>query len=160
MFSLFFVYFCIAVPMTGLIPTQYCACLKLGPGLSTTYVVGFFCWIICLICWHWWNWLLSILILSFHNTLSFRKVADRKHIDQFIARISTNILDLPCNFANHVKCDATYKYRTINGLCNNLGHPRWGMSLTPFDRFLQPDYDGKFTTQGKIDCIWFKCSQT
>lgn len=135
--------------MTGLIPTKYCACLKLGPGLSTAYVVFFLLL----------NYLFvdigeigyhQYLYFLFYNTLSFRKVADRLHIDQFIARISTNILDLPCKFKKPMKCDATYKYRTINGLCNNLGHPRWGMSFTPFDRFLQPDYDSKFTKERLI----------
>lgn len=32
------------------------------------------------------------------------------------------------------------KYRTIDGSCNNLEHPLWGMSHTSFIRIVPPDY--------------------
>ena len=42
-------------------------------------------------------------------------------------------------------CDAHSKYRTIDGSCNNLQHPKWGQAETAFLRLLVPDYgDGKF----------------
>jgi peroxidase len=32
------------------------------------------------------------------------------------------------------------RYRTITGHCNNLKHPAWGASKTPYSRYLPPDY--------------------
>lgn len=32
------------------------------------------------------------------------------------------------------------RYRTITGHCNNLKHPSWGASKTPYSRYLPPDY--------------------
>nr|XP_039257330.1 peroxidasin-like isoform X1 [Styela clava] len=36
------------------------------------------------------------------------------------------------------------KYRTSDGTCNNLQHPMWGASLTPFHRILKPIYENGF----------------
>nr|XP_018667950.1 peroxidasin-like isoform X2 [Ciona intestinalis] len=36
------------------------------------------------------------------------------------------------------------KYRSPDGTCNNLHHPMWGASLTPFHRLLQPIYENGF----------------
>jgi len=38
------------------------------------------------------------------------------------------------------------KYRTIDGICNNLRHPTWGSSHTGFRRILQPIYENGFST--------------
>lgn len=38
------------------------------------------------------------------------------------------------------------KYRTIDGTCNNMQHPRWGASLTGFRRLLRPIYENGFST--------------
>ncbi|XP_063968758.1 peroxidasin homolog isoform X1 [Lytechinus pictus] len=38
------------------------------------------------------------------------------------------------------------KYRTYDGTCNNLQHPEWGASLTPFKRLLKPIYENGFNT--------------
>lgn len=35
---------------------------------------------------------------------------------------------------------ASRRYRTHDGTCNNLRHPRWGSAQMPFHRFLQPEY--------------------
>ncbi|XP_071168682.1 salivary peroxidase/catechol oxidase-like [Mytilus edulis] len=65
---------------------------------------------------------------------------DRKQIDQFISKLpDASLLDLPCPFTTTV-CNETAKYRTIDGSCNNLEHPYWGKSFTPFDRFLKAEY--------------------
>ncbi|XP_063606892.1 peroxidasin-like, partial [Penaeus indicus] len=38
-------------------------------------------------------------------------------------------------------CSASHPYRTIDGTCNNLGHPKWGSAMTPFVRYLVPAYE-------------------
>ena len=43
------------------------------------------------------------------------------------------------------KCRDSYiYYRSADGSCNNLKHPDWGQSFTPYRRSHPPDYgDGK-----------------
>lgn len=38
------------------------------------------------------------------------------------------------------------KYRSIDGLCNNLQHPSWGAANTGFRRILKPIYENGFST--------------
>ena len=38
-------------------------------------------------------------------------------------------------------CNLTYKYRTFNGGCNNLGNPKTGTSLTELPRMIPAEYD-------------------
>ena len=33
------------------------------------------------------------------------------------------------------------RYRSVDGSCNNWNQPRWGMTDSPFQRLLAPDYD-------------------
>ncbi|KAG5893057.1 hypothetical protein JTB14_014837 [Gonioctena quinquepunctata] len=42
-------------------------------------------------------------------------------------------------FLSNVECRAG-KYRRVDGLCNNLEHPTWGATNTPFTRLLGPLY--------------------
>lgn len=55
----------------------------------------------------------------------------------------------------HVKpmgCNGRARYRTITGHCNNLKHPSWGASKTPYSRYLPPDYaDGLNTPRAARD---------
>lgn len=39
-----------------------------------------------------------------------------------------------------MECNAKYKYRSLEGTCNNLRHPKWGSKLQPFGRLLPADY--------------------
>lgn len=38
------------------------------------------------------------------------------------------------------------RYRSLDGTCNNLGHPTWGSSYTGFRRILQPIYENGFSS--------------
>ncbi|XP_033756913.1 chorion peroxidase-like [Pecten maximus] len=48
--------------------------------------------------------------------------------------------------ASHFHCDPRSPYRTIDGSCNNIGHPAWGMTGMPQKRFLSPAYDDGFNS--------------
>lgn len=52
-------------------------------------------------------------------------------------QLETECPDTPaCNFQS--------KYRTIDGSCNNINQPKYGMSKTPLQRILPNEYsDGK-----------------
>lgn len=44
------------------------------------------------------------------------------------------------------------RYRTITAHCNNLKHPSWGASNTPYSRYLPPDYaDGLDLPRASVD---------
>ncbi|XP_014367794.2 uncharacterized protein LOC106718259 [Papilio machaon] len=46
-----------------------------------------------------------------------------------------------CPLRTVPKCPpASKRYRTHDGTCNNLSRPRWGSTMTPVQRFLQPSY--------------------
>lgn len=40
-----------------------------------------------------------------------------------------------------VTCNASDKYRSYNGSCNNLEYPSWGAALTPFYRLANAEFD-------------------
>ena len=43
-------------------------------------------------------------------------------------------------------CFNRWKYRTINGTCNNLIRPTWGAANTPFQRLILPQYEDGIST--------------
>lgn len=47
---------------------------------------------------------------------------------------------------NYYKCDDKYKYRRVDGSCNNLYVPWWGKTNTPYERLVGPDYDDGVST--------------
>jgi hypothetical protein len=56
--------------------------------------------------------------------------------------------DMQCPFqkplSKNVPCDSTARYRTLEGICNNLKSPLLGSIETPHKRFLKPAYDDGF----------------
>lgn len=50
-----------------------------------------------------------------------------------------------CPFTK-VNCDSNYKYRSVDGKCNNLDNPLRGAANTPYKRILQPAYDDGLET--------------
>ena len=40
-----------------------------------------------------------------------------------------------------IECDSNYKYRTLDGSCNNLANNWWGKANTPYQRVLKADYE-------------------
>lgn len=54
--------------------------------------------------------------------------------------IQNQILDEQC-LENMLPCDHTAPFRTINGWCNNLKNPEYGISMRLFNRFLLPVYE-------------------
>ncbi|XP_041369551.1 uncharacterized protein LOC121383530 [Gigantopelta aegis] len=47
-----------------------------------------------------------------------------------------------CN-EDPVTCDPNAKYRTYDGHCNNVNNPKWGASMQPNARLLDPQYSDK-----------------
>ncbi|GIY69339.1 peroxidasin [Caerostris darwini] len=54
--------------------------------------------------------------------------------------IDMSFLPKECKPTWRAKCFSAYKYRKIDGTCNNQIHPTWGKSGTPFVRMVAPDY--------------------
>jgi hypothetical protein len=81
---------------------------------------------------------------SFKSSLS----AVRSVLASSSVRSGTSALDqyqVPRGFCPYEKyrtlCDHSYPYRMIDGGCNNLENPRWGMSKSPFKRLLHSAYE-------------------
>ncbi|KAI2800768.1 hypothetical protein BLOT_012340 [Blomia tropicalis] len=57
---------------------------------------------------------------------------------------SPNLNEEYCNIdkseSSDIRCDPSYKYRLMNGRCNNLAFPNWGSSFHCHRRLLPPDY--------------------
>ncbi|XP_055926911.1 peroxidase-like [Argiope bruennichi] len=54
--------------------------------------------------------------------------------------VDMSFLPKECKPSWRTKCFSAYKYRKIDGTCNNQIHPTWGKSGTPFIRMIAPDY--------------------
>lgn len=46
-----------------------------------------------------------------------------------------------CPFLRETKCDPDFRFRSINGSCNNLEFPLLGQTGTPYKRYMEPSYD-------------------
>ena len=49
------------------------------------------------------------------------------------------------------------KYRTIDGSCNNVQHPKWGMAFTAQERFISLGGSLPVTAYGKMLCLVISC---
>lgn len=59
-------------------------------------------------------------------------------------KLDSTALGDSCALDQRMECDTKYKYRSIDGTCNNLKNPKWGSAFTAYGRFLFPQYaDGK-----------------
>ena len=98
------------------------------------------------------TWSLGKKVLSYLQNLMFlnkiRKIilVDDKTssnafsiAQQFTAAISNQTFK--CPFVAPSSCDSTQKYRSFDGICNNLQQPLLGSIETPHKRLLSPEYD-------------------
>ncbi|CAL1288908.1 unnamed protein product [Larinioides sclopetarius] len=53
-----------------------------------------------------------------------------------------------CQPSQPIECDPNYRYRTMNGTCNNLLHPLWGARNQCFRRYYQARY-----TESVVDSL-------
>lgn len=80
-------------------------------------------------------------------------LAHRKCINKYNAAAILPTIRIPdspkinqeyCNIdkseSSDIQCDPNYKYRLMNGRCNNLNFPNWGSSFHCHRRLLPPDY--------------------
>ncbi|XP_061169378.1 chorion peroxidase-like [Saccostrea echinata] len=82
-----------------------------------------------------------------YNDFIFNTPSRGKRSDSKMTRIKSKRSGRPhdphaeCEFLDTIECDARSKFRTIDGSCNNLEHPLWGMAETPLVRFMPSAYE-------------------
>lgn len=75
---------------------------------------------------------------SMHLTEMLRPMQGRYHPDTALPSVTdTDICPFPSTF---ICDDDSLRFRTFDGLCNNLKSPIIGRMMTPFQRLLQPKY--------------------
>ncbi|XP_060522685.1 uncharacterized protein LOC132699805 [Cylas formicarius] len=65
---------------------------------------------------------------------------DLQHVD-ISELIPAEALEPDANCDENGPCDPSSPYRTLTGHCNNLKRPKWGKSLTTFNRLLPSAYE-------------------
>lgn len=64
--------------------------------------------------------------------------------DSGLLKVWRNVISPHCN-CPQPNCNQRERYRSPDGKCNNVKHPKWGSTFTPQHRYLPPAYhDGKF----------------
>ena len=87
-----------------------------------------------------------VIIQSFRKSIDNRKCISRLDVAAVLPKIGTpvNKNQEYCNInrptSNDIKCDPHYKYRLMNGRCNNLAKTNWGSSFHCHRRLLPPDF--------------------
>ncbi len=67
--------------------------------------------------------------------------------------VSTTLLKKDCPWIPAPFCNPATRYRTINGSCNNLNHPNYGMARTPYQRLAHPKYAGGISATLNGGCV-------
>lgn len=83
------------------------------------------------------NFLFSLIYLCLYLFL-FSYGLSYEEIEKGLPRIDTSrtlIREVCPAFLANVECQPG-KYRRYDGLCNNVKHPTWGATNTPFTRYL------------------------
>ena len=93
------------------------------------------------------NYILSrnnIKLLIMYDSGTLRNINSCIISRLYYPKITNSRLYLYIPYFVQVNCDTNYKFRTIDGTCNNIRFPLWGSSNKPFDRLLPPLYgDGQ-----------------
>ena len=64
-------------------------------------------------------------------------------------------LNAACAAEQQADCNLNYKYRSIDGTCNNLENPKLGSVMTAYTRLLFPEYmDGKNVSNFEGSLRW------
>lgn len=75
------------------------------------------------------------------------RLADLSRRFHFAAEFNVSASPASCPPRSKPRCDPKDRYRSIEGVCNNLKEPFRGSFLHPYQRFMPPEYeDGKFAT--------------
>lgn len=77
------------------------------------------------------------------SDFNYKEILSPEHFD-LIARLSGCMAHRTLRNCTDMCFHA--KYRSIDGMCNNLQNPAWGASLTEFRRILKPIYENGFST--------------
>ncbi|KAI5711901.1 hypothetical protein M8J75_004112 [Diaphorina citri] len=87
------------------------------------------------------------LLLDITAQLAKAYGLSKEEIEKALPEIDTSktfIREICPPYMAHVECKAG-KYRRHDGLCNNVKHPTWGATNTPFQRVLMPTYADSLT---------------
>lgn len=93
--------------------------------------------------------LLLVYLFYRENTTSSTLIES----DEFLIPLHLKFTERDCKLGlTHGQC-ANDQYRSLDGSCNNMVYPTWGMAGQVLRRYLSPGYhDGKSITFYQLDC--------